>query len=485
MATNGEWISLVYNAGPTLGTNFMLFRVSEDGTISDMQHPDRQGFNFFFARFLSDGTVIAISSNANQISVPRLLTFKLVNGTWTLVDISILDGNILTAGNYCCDRQVPYTLPIFALTDTHFIATDNTYMYIYTRLVNGSWTLDSKFQARGGKTTSISWNGVDAILTGMAENDQFVLYQKSSNGIWDGSVVVKSADVGYTGTTNFGISTLAVNTDTFLVLAPNAQDAASDIGGRILMLQRFGGQWYLAGQLLAQFTPDAFNSFSKFNIVANDRHVLFPNNTGVYSLPLCMFEPLQYQCQSQISLDTCNFGDFEAGLACNSTQTDCGAHVNTIVNRLNFGNNQVTIDFSLNRFGAMPLSQSVSIQCKELSSVTPSSSPTSAPNFIPVANSPGGGQVTSTAQYDHLVLRSDNLVQRYVLVEINRVIYLSIFRICPVQLITSGGEARTALVVYCPRTFQRNHLRSRVIRAQNNPAGRIQEQDIQTDGDQC
>ncbi len=399
VATNGEWISMVYNIGPTFGTNFMLFRVSDDGTISDMQNPDRQGFNFFFARFLSDGSVIAISSNANQISVPRLLTFKLVNDTWTLVDVSLLSANILTAGAYCCDRQVPYTLPIFALTDTQFIATDNAYIYIYTRLVNGSWTLDTKFPARSGKTTSIGWNGSDAILTGMAKSDQFVLYQKTSNGTWDGSVVVTSADVGYTGTTSFGISTLAVNTDTFLVLAPNAQDAASDIGGRILMLQRFEGQWYLAGQLLVQF-PNAYNEFSQFNLAANDRHVLFPNNTGVYSLPLCMFEPLKYQCQSQISLDTCNFGDFEAGLACNSTQTDCGARVSTMVNRLNFENNQVTIDFSLNRFGAMPQSQSVSIQCKELSSGTPGSSPSSAPNFIPVANTPGRGQVTSTAQYN-------------------------------------------------------------------------------------
>lgn len=406
--TDGTWVSVIsYLDGPPGSSNlyttsFLVYKVAENGTITEIQFPDRKNRNFCATRFLSDGSIIGISPDSpGYQSVAGLQTLRLINGTWTVVDTFNFGAALYTAGGYN-DREIRATQEIFALTDTTFIGTDGAKMFIFKRQENGTWARNSTFNVRSGRPSTISWNGDDVILVGLALENRFVLYQRAPNGTWDGSVVVAPSDVGYTNVLQFAMKSVAINRDTFLVLAPEAIDAASDQSGRILVVKRLGAQWYFTGQIVAPLTKFS-GTFSRYTLAVSDTEVLFSNNQSLYATPLCVFQEAEYECLDQLSLDNCDFNQFSASLVCTSSQPDCSRAITTVVNSVNFNNDTVTIDYTMMPFLSGTQSRSVTITCGKTDGApeTPSAAPsTMAPGVVPIAsgvpvNSPSDAGLTS------------------------------------------------------------------------------------------
>jgi hypothetical protein len=404
LAFNGAWVAVV--SSPIVGrnaTSLLLLKLEPNGTISEAQLPNTQRINFSFGRFLSDGALVGIASKINDIygnslSIPALLTFKLLNSTWTLVDVFYFTRNLYVSAGENAESSSSYppvTLPTFVLTDTLFIATDRTNIYFYERQGNNSWLQIDAVPVVGGRPTSLSWNGVDTLLLGAGQSDAVTMYIKADNGSWS-NTTTRLADLGYNANAAFfGLATAAVNANTFLVLAPFGDSADDATPGRVVAIQKYESTWYLTGQIVAPFA-NAFRFFP-YNIAITDRDILFSNpSRGIYRIPRCMVEPLDRVCAKQVSFSTCNVttSNFDPQLICNFTQSECISGVTATVLGIQASNSVLTVDFELNRWGSRPQLESVTMEC---GTNAPASNPTSA--TVPVIATPSDiGKVTSDAQ---------------------------------------------------------------------------------------
>lgn len=406
LAFNGEWIAVVSSpVSNRNATSLLLLKLEPNGTISEAQLPNTQRINFSFGRFHSDGALVGIASkindyNGNLLSIPAILTFKLLNSTWTLVDVFYFNRILyVSAGENTesTSSYPPVTLPTFVLTDTLFIATDRTNIYFYERQENNTWLQIDAVPVVGGRPTSLSWNGVDTLLLGAGQSNAVTMYIKADNGSWS-HTTTSLADLGYDANAAFfGLATAAVNANTFLVLAPFGESADDVTPGRVIAIQKYESTWYLTGQIVAPFGVSW--KYFPYNIAKTDRDILFSNPMlGIYRIPRCMVEPIDRVCAKQVSFSTCNVTTayFDPQLICNFTQSECISGVTATVLGIQASNSVLTVDFELNRWGSRPQLESVTMECGTNTPAS-SSNPTSA--TVPVIATPSDiGKVTSDAQ---------------------------------------------------------------------------------------
>lgn len=150
--------------------------------------------------------------------------------------------------------------------------------------------------------------------------------------------------------------------------------------------------------------------FFAATFAVTDRNLVIDGRNYLRTVPLCVIEPIDYECPPIVELESCDFGYFTAEVACTRPASPCSFPVATTVTRHFFANNTVFIDFEMTRFGAPLRKASVGIRCGKSSS--PSTNPSTTPSTSPSANpnvyvSPGSvpknsDEVTSNSSINYL-----------------------------------------------------------------------------------
>jgi hypothetical protein len=373
--TNGQWISITHYSYAVV-MELILFRVADNGTIIEAQLPAlSEDMAFESGYFHPDGSLICFgtyseNSPAKSASIYR---FQIVNGNWTHTASFPIAEKLLTITSFNSQVIKPMR-PVIHFTGNHFVASDASMVHIYELSTNQtSWTWSIKESIPLAATVqSLAWNGDDAILAGrIPGNGEILLRTRAANGTWSAS----SGGIG-AGFTNFGYTILSLNKDTFLVSAP--------LGGqRIAFVQRMGDTWKITGAIKPEVSDTYYFAAS---LAVTDQHLVIDGLTNLRTVPICVIEPINYECLPIVELESCDFGYFTAEIACKRPESLCSFNVSTTVTSYFFANNTIYIDFEMQRFGAPLRKASVGIRCGKSSSpstspsVTPSTSPSGTPS---------------------------------------------------------------------------------------------------------
>ncbi len=406
--TNGEWASITYCYYQMMTYSYImileLFKFSENGTILEVQRPTwPAGITFEYGRFQSDGSFVCISTSAtgtgswaSRTKSAGMYKFQLVNGNWTMTNKFIFSEHLgisSAVGNDYYDFV--FSKASFQFDNNHFVAGDGSNIYIYQLSSNATswiWTIkDSLHFAL--YADSISWNGDDAIMVGMATWDTVFLLTKNASGSWNQQD--STFPTGYPNVKNlFGYTSVAFNKDTFLVSEAIYQTATTT--GKVLIVQRRSGSWAIVGA----FEGPYWRTFFGATIAITDLHILVDGDMELHAIPRCFIEPDYYDCPT--TLTSCNnFTDFDASLVCTAKDplSQCSSlPVSTNVTNVSVINDTTYISFETTRFGTPPHDVTVAIQCipPAPSEGTPdSTNPSSSPNTSSVTS---GGQATRLSQ---------------------------------------------------------------------------------------
>ncbi len=376
--TNGIWVATSYfdNSGRDLSA-LIIFKVEDDGSISNVQQPNITGITIEFIRFLSDGSLVGFNSYTTATKPAKIFHFALVNSQWTLIGNFTFNENL----RFGAASDLSQWKSLFHLTDTTLIAfnfvTSTTGMInVYERSSDWTWTLSTSFNCSLYlyHMHSLAWNGNDTIFSSVSHFlDSYI---NASNGAWN--LLTRTND-SYVGLTSgvFGYDILPIGQDTVLVSAPGF-DQKSNKTGRVAVLQRRQGTWSVVGLISGSINQYYVGTTMRLT----DRSVFFDGDKVVHSVPRCLFEPLNYTCSQYALVDSCNMNDFDANQVCTTTQSDCAAMITTVVhNYSNVSSDTVQVDFEIQRFAAESVLQSVTISCS-------SSNPSTNPNQPQAANAP-------------------------------------------------------------------------------------------------
>ncbi len=261
--------------------------------------------------------------------------------------------------------------------DSHLIATDYAQIYIYERLQNKSfsWALISTFGQHTSAISDISWNGDDSILVG--DNNSLYMYVKDEIDTWNIIPPTTESDIGITG--GLGYTIISYDKDTFLASIPVAQ--ADNMTGRVAVIKRRQNTWSVVGLISGSLKLGYFAEA----IVVTNQSLLFDGPWMIQSIPRCAIDPLDYECVERVSLDSCDFGQFELSLICNTTQQDCASTDTMQIRGLVVKNNTMHVDFEIHRTTAESLVKSVTIDCFKQTDITV---PASQSQPQPVTDSP-------------------------------------------------------------------------------------------------
>lgn len=396
LATFGRWAAICYDDSHTsFPTDLIIFRYEENGTFNSIHRESVSGFHFSFVRFMSDGSLVGFYSNQFSSINATLYRYQFVDSSWSLVDtfsfsekLKFGSGYIQFTGTQDNARQ---SKSIFHFTDTHLIASDFSQIHIYERDLNQtfSWTLKASFGQHTSLITDISWNGNDSILVG--DSSKLYMYVKDETDTWILTPPTTETDIGVSG--GLGYTIVSYDKDTFLANIPVANRLQSDTG-RIAVIKRRQNVWSIVG-LISGSVPQYYFAEA---MVVTDNKLLFDGTWIIQSLPRCALDPLDYSCLDRVSMDTCDFGQFDLSLVCHTTQSDCAATDSMAIQELVVVNNTIQVGYAIHRTFAEPLLKSVTIDCLKQQSI-PNGAPiaVNAPiSIVSPVNAPRGKVTSST-----------------------------------------------------------------------------------------
>ncbi len=347
--------------------------MEDDGSVSHVQQQNYSA-TFEFVRFMPDGSLYALCSYDDypKQRTPTIYRFELVNSNWTITDRFVFNEQISFATRTTTE---PYK-PAFQLNSTHILVAhhSDSLIYIYEKAANGSfvWELKTSISAPGYSPSSLTWNGEDTIV--MTSFTTLAVIVKLDNGNW-----TTFASQGFND--YIGLSTLCVDKDTF-ISSLNLLTQNNGAPGAVYIIKRLQGVWTLAGKITGSLNQRFFGN----GIVATNSSLVFDGNIAMHSLPRCTFDPIDWDCPDRVKLDSCAVGQFDAKIVCKSNQPTCDSMVTTEIKNLVLNENSVEIAYALHRFGADPVSHSVTIDCSKDTTSPDQPSTVNSPLSVPRNN---------------------------------------------------------------------------------------------------
>ena len=390
-ATDGEWIawtSLETLAGGAQKLWCELFKVHNNGTISDFSMLDNSAVLFNYGDFLSDGSFVGVTATA-------LYTFRYTNANWTLVNTFTFSTPMAALGG------TTIVVPYFQFIGSHLVTVTEAFneIHFYEHQANNSWVLSDKIVVTLPRVTGLAWNGGDTLMVTnyryvMPAGTVGIIYIYTRVGArWTLEYYLTGAELDAINWLGSGV--LAVNPETFFVSAT--------LNGGYLVQRRNDGRWYLNGEVRSG-NP---GGFFPIGMAVNSYDVFIAQTNAINTMPLCAVEPIEFTCAST-ALESCEFDTFDASMTC-ELSSQCG-DVTTSVKNFGISNNEHHVQFELNRFGAFATPVNVSFTCPMPTTNNPAGGPGNNPsagpsgNMVPVTNAPntssgpGTSNVTSAAR---------------------------------------------------------------------------------------